>query len=73
MQRFFNEMTEHSPDGAGGVREHYREFDSWLGRSSSAASSPEKSRQGRPSGFVICHENKAGVRSDIRTKSGCQV
>jgi uncharacterized circularly permuted ATP-grasp superfamily protein len=35
MPRFFNEMTEHGPDGAGGsgaVRPHYREFERWLGR-----------------------------------------
>ncbi|MDB5909220.1 MAG: hypothetical protein JWP34_3334 [Massilia sp.] len=35
MPRFFNEMTEHGSDDAGGtgaVRPHYREFDRWLGR-----------------------------------------
>jgi uncharacterized circularly permuted ATP-grasp superfamily protein len=32
MRSFFDEMTDQASDGTGGVREHYREFGSWLAR-----------------------------------------
>ncbi|MEO7495161.1 MAG: circularly permuted type 2 ATP-grasp protein [Massilia sp.] len=34
MAQFFNEMHAHGPAEQGAVREHYREFDSWLARQS---------------------------------------